>query len=185
MKTYWRLPPTHHSQSVLSLRLRSQLDGQMATDAPTTHDLDTVDRQLIQELVTDGRISMRALAEKVHISRAHAYVRIERLQNVGVIEGFTTRVSYERAGFRASAYVALSIQQASWKGVAEQLRNLPFVEHFSLLGGDFDVLVLVRAPDNSALRTLVLEQLQALHGVQSTRTWLIFDEASGEGPKWP
>lgn len=145
---------------------------------------DSIDRRLIHELVSDSRISMRALAEKANISRAHAYVRIERLQNAGIIEGFTTRIAHERAGFGASAYIALSIRQDSWKGISSQLRALPFVEHFSLLGGDFDVLVLVRAPDNSALRNLVLDRLQSLEGVQSTKTWLIFEEANGPGPTW-
>jgi DNA-binding Lrp family transcriptional regulator len=156
----------------------------MAADTPERHELDAIDRHIIQELVADSRISMRMLAEKAHISRAHAYVRIERLQKAGIIDGFTTRIAYERAGFGVSAFISLSIRQDSWKGIATRLRTLPFVEHFSLLGGDIDVLVLVRAPDNTALRNLVLEQLQSLDGVCSTKTWLIFEEANGPGPEW-
>lgn len=156
----------------------------MATGTDGQVHLDPVDRRLIHELVMDGRVSMRALAEKAHISRAHAYVRVERLRNAGVVEGFTTRINHTNAGLGASAFVALSIQQNSWRGVARVLRTLPFVEHFSLLGGDYDVLVLVRAPDNAGLRAMVLEQLQGLSGVQSTRTWLIFDEDAGPGPTW-
>jgi len=46
------------------------------------------------------------------------------------------------------------------------------------------VLVLVRAPTNAALRHVVLERLQSLDGVLSTKTWLIFDEANGPGAEW-
>lgn len=56
---------------------------------------------------------------------------------------------------------------------------MDFVEHFSLLGGDFDVLVLVRAPNNETLRHVVLEGLQSVEGVRATRTWLIFEEDRG------
>jgi DNA-binding Lrp family transcriptional regulator len=49
----------------------------------------------------------------------------------------------------------------------------------ALVGGDFDILLLVRTPDNSTLRDVVLERLQALEGVRSTRTWLIFEELPG------
>ncbi|WP_067666778.1 Lrp/AsnC family transcriptional regulator [Nocardia miyunensis] len=158
----------------------------MATDTSdaANYELDLIDRRLIHELVADSRLSMRALADKAHISRAHAYVRIERLQKAGIIDSYTTRIAHEKAGLGSSAFIALSIRQDSWRGIATQLRTLPFVEHYSLLGGDFDVLVLVRAPDNNALRHVVLERLQSLEGVQSTRTWLIFEEASGPGPKW-
>lgn len=113
----------------------------MAGGTADTYELDAIDRRIIKELVADSRISMRALAEKAHISRAHAYVRIERLQEAGIIEGFTTRISHSKAGLGSSAFIALSIRQDSWRGISTQLRTLPFVEHFSLLGGDFDVLV--------------------------------------------
>ncbi|AOW94058.1 transcriptional regulator [Rhodococcus sp. WMMA185] len=156
----------------------------MADDTSRTYVLDATDRRIIRELVADGRISIRALAEKTHISRAHAYMRIGRLQDAGIIEGFTTHIAHDKAGLGSSAFIALSIKQDSWRGIASQLRNLPFVEHYSLLGGDFDVLVLVRSPDNRALRHLVLEQLQGLEGVLSTKTWLIFEEANGPGAEW-
>ena len=64
------------------------------------------------------------------------------------------------------------------------LGRLPYVEHVSMLGADFDVLVLVRAPDNIALRDLVLDRIQAIPGVQTTRTWLVFDELQGPGADW-
>jgi DNA-binding Lrp family transcriptional regulator len=51
------------------------------------------------------------------------------------------------------------------------LGRLPYVEHVSMLGADFDVLVLVRAPDNAALRDLVLDRIQSIPGVRTTRTW--------------
>ncbi|MEV0948641.1 Lrp/AsnC family transcriptional regulator [Rhodococcus sp. NPDC049939] len=156
----------------------------MADDPSHPYVLDAIDRRIIRELVADSRISIRALAEKAHISRAHAYTRIGRLQGEGIIEGFTTRIAHEKAGLGSSAFVALSIKQDSWRGIASQLRSLSFVEHYSLLGGEFDVLVLVRSPDDRALRHVVLEQLQGLEGVLSTRTWLIFEEANGPGAEW-
>jgi DNA-binding Lrp family transcriptional regulator len=61
---------------------------------------------------------------------------------------------------------------------------MPYVEHVSMLGADFDVLVLVRAPDNAALRDLVLDRIQGVPGVRTTRTWLVFDELPGPGPQW-
>ena len=155
-----------------------------ATAGAPVYALDDVDRRLIDGLVRDGRISVRALAASVPISRAHAYARLERLHNAGIIEGYAAQIDFDAAGLHSSAYVALSIRQDSWRGLADALRELPFVYHFSLLGGDYDVLVLVRAPTNAALRHVVLERLQSLDGVLSTKTWLIFDEANGPGTDW-
>lgn len=139
---------------------------------------------MIGVLVREGRISVSALAEQIHISRTHAHARLRLLQDLGVIEGFAAQIASEAAGLHSSAYVALSIRQNSWRGVAAALRMMPFVYHYSLLGGDFDVLAQVRAPNNAALRDLVLTQLQAVDGVLATKTWLIFDEAVGPGAPW-
>ena len=76
----------------------------------------------------------------------------------------------------------LSIQQNAWREVAEAVVALPYVEHVALVGGDFDVLALVRAPNNAELRRVVLERIQEVPGIRSTRTWLVFDERPGEGP---
>jgi len=146
--------------------------------------LDAPDRQILGELIKDARTSMRSLAERVHISRANAYARVDRLVADGVITGFSAHIGHELAGLGTSAYVSLSIEQNTWREVSARLGRLPYVEHVSMLGADFDVLVLVRAPDNAALRDLVLDRIQSIPGVQTTRTWLVFDELSGPGADW-
>lgn len=146
--------------------------------------LDDIDRQILARLLRDGRVSVRALAEDVHISRANAYTRIGRLVAEEVITGFTAQLNPQRAGLGTSAYVTLTIEQNAWRDISRELRDMPYVEHVALVTGDFDVLVLVRAPDNLALRRVVLESIQAVPGVRSTRTWLVFDEVRGRGADW-
>ncbi|MET9695410.1 Lrp/AsnC family transcriptional regulator [Streptomyces sp. NPDC006529] len=138
--------------------------------------LDPIDRSILRLLQSDGRASIRSVAEQVHVSRANAYARINRLIDDGVIRGFTARVDHERAGQGASAYITLKIVQNSWRTVREQLRELPGAVHIALVSGDFDVLLLVHTPDNRTLRELVLTRLQAIPEVLSTRTLLVFEE---------
>lgn len=138
--------------------------------------MDDVDRRILAELTRDGRMSMRALAERLHISRANAYARVQRLQSSGVIRGFTVDVDPVASGLGTSAYVTLNIRQVEWRSVRERLRALPGVERISLVGGEFDVILLVRARDNADLRHLVLGTIQGMPGVISTRTLLVFEE---------
>ena len=146
--------------------------------------LDDVDRRILDELVRDGRISIRTLAERIHISRTNAYARVERLLGEGVITGFRAQVAPEPAGLGTSAYVALTIEQNTWREVSAELSRVRYLEHAALLGGDHDVLALVRAPDNATLRDVVLNQVQSIAGVLSTRTWLVFEEFDGTGTPW-
>lgn len=143
--------------------------------------LDAADVAILAELRRDGRMSIRQLAERVHISRANAYARIARMVQDGTIAGFTVEVDPQQLGLGTTAYVAITIDQTAWRTVSAGMREIPYVEHFALIGGDHDVLALVRAPDNAALREVVLDRIQSLPGVRASRTWLVFEEERGAG----
>ncbi|MEW2486053.1 Lrp/AsnC family transcriptional regulator [Streptomyces sp. NPDC048411] len=153
---------------------------------PPARPLDAIDRDILRLLQTDGRASIRSVADRVHVSRANAYARINRLIDDGVIRRFSARVNHERAGQGASAYITLKIVQNTWRTVREQLQALPGATHIALVSGDFDVLLLVHTPDNRSLRELVLTRIQAIPEVLSTRTLLVFEETDLDpGPERP
>ena len=147
-------------------------------------DLDEVDYAILEALSADGRASARTLAEQLHISRSNAHNRIARLRAGGVLTGFTASIDPHRAGLGTSAYVLLTVEQPSWRDMTSALREIPYVEHIALVAGEFDVLVLVRTPDNATLREVVLERIQAVESVRGTHTWLIFEESAGRRSPW-
>jgi DNA-binding Lrp family transcriptional regulator len=140
--------------------------------------MDDTDRQIVEALRADGRMSMRALAEHIHISRASAYARVTRLERDGVITGYAAQVDPVRYGYALSAYVYVDIAQRSWKTVRGQLLAMPAVDHVALLSGEHDILLRVRARDAVSLRDVVLTRLQEIPEVRSTQTVLIFEEAT-------
>ncbi|MDR6866201.1 DNA-binding Lrp family transcriptional regulator [Microbacterium resistens] len=141
-------------------------------------EIDDMDRAILAELRRDARASMTAIAEAVHISRAGAHARIKRLTDAGVIAGYAVRTDPVLLGHHASAYVMLAIEQTTWQDVRDRLQRIPEVEHMALAGGDFDVILLVRARDARDLRRIVLEDIQAIPSIRSTRTTLIFEDWS-------
>ena len=145
-------------------------DGRMAAA------LDEVDLKLIAELKADGRASMRALAERAHISRAGCYTRVERLHREGVITGYAAVTDPRRMGQGLSAYVYLKVTQNSWRTVRTALKQIGEIEHGGLVSGDNDLILFVRTRDADSLRDLVFERLQSMPDVLSTHTVLVFDE---------
>ncbi len=119
---------------------------------------------------------MRSLAEQVHISRAGAYARVARLEETGVITGYSVVLDPVKTGHGVSAYIYLRIAQHSWKAVRARIADIDEVEHAALISGDDDLVLLVRAADAAALRDLVLNRFQAMPDVVSTKTTLILDE---------
>lgn len=142
--------------------------------------LDDTDQAIVAQLRADGRMSMRALAERLHISRASAYSRVERLHRDGVITGYSAVIDPERCGYGISAYVYLKVSQHSWKSVKRRVLEIPEVWHGALVSGEYDLVLLVRARDAQSLRHLVLTKLQTVPDVVSSHTVLILDELAPE-----
>ncbi len=138
--------------------------------------LDATDHRIIDALRRDGRLSMRALALRLHVSRAGVYSRVERLERDGVITGYSATVDPEKSGRPLCAYVNLKVAQRSWQALRDRVLAIDDVDHASLVSGDYDIVLLVRTRDVGTLRDLVLTRLQDMPEVLSTETVLIFDE---------
>ena len=139
-------------------------------------ELDETDLRIVDELRRNSRMSMRALAAALHISRANVYTRVARLERDGVITGYTAVIDPQRYGHTLSAYVYLKVQQQAWQRLQERLLDIPDVDHAAFISGEHDIVLLVRTRDAATLRDLVLTRLQAMPEVVSTQTVLIFDE---------
>lgn len=139
-------------------------------------ELDEVDRRIIDRLRRDGRRSVPALATDVHVGRATAYSRFDRLLDERVITGFSARVDPKRVGLDVAAMILVSVRQGLWRDLLSELRSLPGVEWVGVATGTFDFMVLVRADSLDHLRDVALSELQQISGVRSAQTVVLLDE---------
>jgi Lrp/AsnC family transcriptional regulator, leucine-responsive regulatory protein len=140
---------------------------------------DQVDLALLAALREDGRRSITALAEQLHVSRSAVHQRLDGLREAGALQGFSPRVDASKLGASVSAFVLLSAgpgARLEMEPLREQLLGLPHVEYAALMTGDADVLLLVRVADLDQLRTFLLEDLRAVSGLRGTLTLLVLDE---------
>jgi DNA-binding Lrp family transcriptional regulator len=139
--------------------------------------LDATDRAIVELLVSDGRMSVNALASEVHVSRATAYARLERLRADGVITGFTATVDPVKLGYPITALVLVNVEQSQWREVRDQVQQLPGLEYLAFTSGGFDLVLLVRLPEMADLRDVVLVRLHDIPGIHTAQTIFVLDEA--------
>jgi Lrp/AsnC family transcriptional regulator, leucine-responsive regulatory protein len=138
--------------------------------------LDPVHRRMLELLRSDGRVSVATLADRVGVSRASAYSRLEWLRAEGVVTGFSARVDSRRIGLGIAALIMVTVRQPAWPTLREQLAAMPEVEWCAITTGTHDLVMLVRVPDVEALRDVILERLQTMPDVRSTETIFVLDE---------
>jgi len=139
--------------------------------------LDATDRRIVEQLGADGRLSVNELAERVHVSRATAYARLERLRADGVITGFSATVDPAKFGYPLAALVLVNVDQSQWREVREAVLLLPGLEYLAFTSGGFDLVLLVRLPSIGDLRDVVLVQLHDIPGIRAAQTMFVLDEA--------
>lgn len=99
--------------------------------------LDEIDARLLEALIENARISITDLARRVGLSAPSVSERVKRLEEAGVIEGYSVRINPEALGLPLSAWLRIRPVPGELKTVAEILRGLPeIVECHRITGED-------------------------------------------------
>jgi DNA-binding Lrp family transcriptional regulator len=144
--------------------------------------VDRTDRAIIAELAADSRLSIRTIAERVHISRTAAHNRVQNLITTGVLKGFGAQVDRKAVGLNVTAIAIVKVGDAPWPQVATALSELPYVESVMAVSGDIDFVVTVSAPDHEHLSEVIMRQILGTPGVVSTNSHVILDTRMGSAP---
>ncbi|MGF9857649.1 Lrp/AsnC family transcriptional regulator [Priestia endophytica] len=67
--------------------------------------LDHTDMRILEELSKNSRIKMKELGEKVHLTGQAAASRVAKLEDSGVIEGYTIKVNEVKMGYFVHALI--------------------------------------------------------------------------------
>ncbi len=130
--------------------------------------IDATDQQLLSLLRDNARLPVSQLARALNLARTTVQARIERLENAGVITGYTLRTSAAtRPALRAT--VLISVEPRSAPAVLARLRNLPGVEMVHTTSGRFDLLVQITATTTTELDD-TLDHIGEARGVRSSES---------------
>lgn len=132
--------------------------------------------RILAELRENGRISMAALADKVNVSRASVYNRIEQMTSAGVITGFTAQVDPRMVGLDICALVFVTVHPQAWDAFREGLLQMPDVEYCSITTGEHDAMLLIRETDMGAVHDFVTSVVAARPEVKAVVSVVVLDE---------
>ena len=135
--------------------------------------VDAVDRQILQLLREDARRSVRDIADRINLTVAPVNRRIRRLEDTGVITGYTTQTDLAAAGAGFEAVTELRFTgNLDLEKIMEFASRIPEVYEVLTLAGDPDALVRLRVDGIDQLQTAV-NKLRTGGGVTFTKTQVV------------
>lgn len=138
--------------------------------------MDRIDRRILAELQSDGRLSVTELAERIGLSVSPCHRRVRALEEAGVIRGYRAQLDPGNLGLNFSAIVFVTLREGDRQAVAtfeQALVAIPQVIQAQRLFGDPDYLLNVITRDLPAFQRLYDEQLSALPSVQRLTSTLV------------
>ena len=133
--------------------------------------MDDIDRKILEVVQTDGRVTSAALAEATGLSVSAANDRLRRLQDRGVIAGWTARIDPEAVGLPMLAFVFVLVERtehnAPFRAAAAALPEVQELHHVT---GDWSYLLKVRVTSPRALEWLISDRIKAIPGVARSLT---------------
>lgn len=131
--------------------------------------MDATDQQLISLLRKDARTSVATLASKLGVSRGTVTNRITKLEDAGVIVGYTIRLRPDAQPTEISAWMSVAVEGNETRSVIGSLLGEPGVAALHDTNGRWDLLAELRAANLSEL-SKVLERIRLVRGISSTET---------------
>jgi Lrp/AsnC family leucine-responsive transcriptional regulator len=139
--------------------------------------IDPKDSQILDELILDGRKSVVEISDNLGLPRATVQERLNKMIRLGVIRKFVAIPDYSKIGKQVTAYVFVAFrseEHVSQKNLAEQISKIPGIYEVSVISGQWDILLKVRAGSVEEIGSFVVERLRSMKGIEKTETCIAF-----------
>ncbi|MGQ3413472.1 HTH-type transcriptional regulator Lrp [Natrinema versiforme] len=120
-----------------------------------------LDSDLVNELLNDGRASLRSLAEELDVSVTTVSNHLSDLEEEGVIEGYTPKIDYDEVGYDVTAVMQLKAEGNALPEITETLKDHRQMISVYEVTGDYDVIAIGKFEDtddmNDQIKTLITD----------------------------
>lgn len=131
--------------------------------------MDEIDHKLISLLRVNARDSVATLAHRLGVSRGTVTNRIAKLEEQGVIVGYTVRLRPDVKQDQINAWMSIAVEGNQTRRVIAELLGEPSIAVLHDTNGRWDLLAQLRA-ETLAEMSQALERIRLIKGISNTET---------------
>jgi DNA-binding Lrp family transcriptional regulator len=123
---------------------------------------ENLDARLINELLGDGRASLRSLGETLDVSVTTVSNHLRDLEEDGVIQGYSPKVNYQALGYDVTAVIQLKVEGSALPEITDRLADLRGMVSVYEVTGDHDVVAVAKFRDtddmNERIKRILVDE---------------------------
>ncbi|MBU3137615.1 Lrp/AsnC family transcriptional regulator [Clostridium gasigenes] len=135
--------------------------------------MDNTDIKILKELQQDSRLSIRELSKRVNLSPPSVTERIRKLEDSGIIDGYTIKVNEKSLGLDIQCIIQIDLKNSEFEKFKKFIYNHPRVNFCYRIAGQSCILVKLSVKSISEIEKFV-DSIASLNATTSTH--IIFSQ---------
>ena len=144
--------------------------------------IDDTDIFILERLKLNAKESAKDIGSLCNLPTTTIYNRIKKLEDMGIIKGYSATIDYSKLGKSLIAYSFLHYDIGVWEtgtnkeDLRSKLLALPSIESINYMIGQYDILLKFRLTDIQELNDILLNHLRHIPGIGQTETFFVLEE---------
>lgn len=135
--------------------------------------MDAIDKKILRTLSRQGRLTNAELAEEVGLSASPCWTRVKRLEQAGVIRGYSAVLDQAALGLPDTVFIEVMMERHDEEHLRRfeaAVKDIPEVLECHLVTGEYDYVIKAAVGGTVGYERLLRDRLYRLPGVRHTRT---------------
>jgi Lrp/AsnC family transcriptional regulator for asnA, asnC and gidA len=118
------------------------------------------------------------VAKKVNVSQGTVHVRMNKMEEAGIVEKTTVKINYAKLGFDITAFIGIYLEKSAlYDKVVAKLKEIPEITSIHYTTGNYSMFVKIHCRDTNHLKEVLHDKMQQVDGIERTETMISLEES--------
>lgn len=145
--------------------------------------LNEKDLEILELLKKNAKLTNQQISKETEVPVTTVHNRIKKMEEIGIIKGYSTIVDNKKLGINIKAYVMINVEYRTPTGkkisqieLAKEINKNVLVEETSILTGGTDIIIKIHTKNIDELNEFIINKLRNMDGVANTHTMVVLSE---------
>jgi Lrp/AsnC family transcriptional regulator, regulator for asnA, asnC and gidA len=141
-------------------------------------EIDNTDLRILEILMQDAKRPYTEVAKRVNVSQGTVHVRMNKMEDAGILEKTTLKINYSKLGYDITAFIGIYLEKSAlYEMVLAKLKGIPEITNIHYTTGNYSMFVRIHCRDTNHLKEVLHDKMQQVEGIERTETMISLEES--------
>ena len=142
------------------------------------YEIDNTDLKILEILMEDAKKPFTEVAKRVFVSQGTVHVRMNKMEEAGILEKTTLRINYAKLGYDITAFIGIYLEKSAlYDKVLAKLKEIPEITSIHYTTGNYSMFLKIHCRDTNHLKEVLHDKMQQVEGIDRTETMISLEES--------